>query len=1149
MGLTAFDTSANLFLSMQKNRLAVAALLAAGFLFSVASNPLSAADEDFGKGEVGDIPKLRPASDAGERAMVKMKPAPGLKVSLWAAEPMMANPVALTFDDKGRCYVIETWRFEHGVIDMRGHADWLDDDLASTTVEDRLKLVHRKMGPNARTFAQEPDVVRLLEDTAGVGKADKSSVFAEFKDMADGVAAGICVRKNDVYVTNIPNLWLLKDTTGSGHADVKKVLSYGYGVRYNFLGHDLHGPRFGPDGKLYFSIGDRGVNIEKSVDGRHVKNVESGSVFRCNADGSGLEIFATGLRNPQSLAFDEYGNLFTGDNNPDYGDPARWVYVVEGGDSGWRVGYQWDHNPVGGGPWMWEKLWITQDKSNAAYLIPPIADKGAGPSGVAYYPGTGLSPAYDRHFFECDFRGGFTGSGVHTFTMEPQGAGFRIANEKEFLWDTLATDICFGPAGGAYVTDWVQGWKVSGVGRIYHVTDPEAMKDPIVEQVKNLLAEGFEKRSPEELIKLLAHRDQRVRREAQFELADRGAAMAPLLATFAVGPRQTSRAQEYHVVLETAHENATGTEDLRQLARIHAIWALGQIAEKSPAALDPIVSILDDADAEIRAQAARVLGDHRDAKAYDGFLKMLEDSNLRDRYFAAMGLAKLGRKEALPAIVNMIRENADKDVYVRHAGVTVLTDVDDWDAIQSAAKDESRSVRLAALLAMRRLARPEVASFLHDSDPQLVLEAARAINDLPIVAALPQLAALIRDLKLPDFVMLRVVNANYRLGTPEAAEALAKFAADPAAPQRWRIEALTDLQDWAKPFERDRVTDFVRPLPERDANVARQAAGQAVAAILNGAPDRVRVAALSLIQKLGVNDSTVLLHLVADNNLSTDVRIGALQALAGQNDPKLPEAIDAAMKNPIDGLRAAAIEAMARLPDAASRIEPLLDKGTVREQQAAYVALGATPGKSADDAIAKSLDEFLAHQVRPELQLDVLDAAAKRQSPEIQQRLQKVEASWDTAADSLAPWRVSLQGGDATSGDKIFHERSDASCLRCHTVHGTGGIVGPVLDGIGTKQNRDYLLESIVYPNAKIAPGFEGVIVRLKDGKAVTGIVKKETPDQLELLDANGQKIEINKSDIQSRERGQSAMPEGFGKILSKRDLRDLVEYLASLKT
>ncbi|HSU66442.1 MAG TPA: HEAT repeat domain-containing protein, partial [Tepidisphaeraceae bacterium] len=947
---------------------------------------------------------------------------------------------------------------------------------------------------------------------------------------------------------NIPNLWLLKDTKGTGHADFKKSLSYGYGVRYNFLGHDLHGPRFGPDGKLYFSIGDRGVNIEKSVDGRKVENTESGSVFRCNADGSGLEIFATGLRNPQCLAFDEYGNLFTGDNNPDYGDPARWVYVVEGGDSGWRVGYQYDHNPVGGGPWMAEKLWITQDKSNAMYLIPPIADKGAGPSGVAYYPGTGLSKDYDRHFFECDFRGGFTGSGVHTFTMEPQGAGFKIANEKEFIWDSLATDIVFGPAGGTYITDWVQGWKVSGVGRIYHVFDPEAMKDPIVAEVKNLLADGFEKRSPEELVKLLAHPDQRIRQEAQFELADRGASVVPLLARrAAILLPQADDTGVPDTTLKAGQPDAAGYQRLN-LARIHAIWALGQIGSKSPSALDSIVPLLADSNPEIRAQASRVLGDHRVAKAYDGFIKLLSDSNLRDRYFAAIGLSKLGRKQALGPIVNMIRENDDKDVYVRHAGVMALVNLNDPATLRAAANDSSRSVRLAALLALRRLGQPEVSKFLHDSDPQLVLEAARAINDLPIPAALPQLAALVDNIKLPDFVMLRVINANFRLGTPEAAAALAKFAGNAEAPEKWRVEALKDLESWQTPGARDRVTNLVRPLPDRDPKIARDAAGPAIGAILNGAPDKVRVAALSLIQKLGVSDSSVLLRLTSDTKLSPDVRIAAIDALAAQNDPKLSGAIDTAMQDHNDRVRAAGIVALAKLPDGAARIEPLLGKGTLRERQAAFAALGVASGKSADDALAGWLDKMLANQVAPDVQLDVLDAAARRQAPEVQQRLQKVEGRWDVAADSLAPFRVALQGGDAAAGDKIFHERSDASCLRCHTIHHTGGIVGPVLDGIGTRQAREYILESIVYPNAKIAPGFESVIIRLKNGQTVTGIVKKETDQQVELVDADAHKIEVSKSEIASRERGQSAMPDGFGKTLNKRDVRDLVEYLSSLK-
>jgi quinoprotein glucose dehydrogenase len=1107
---------------MLKSRTVIITIFATLIAASTSNLRSQSTSEDFGKFDPGQVPEPKPASDAGERAIAKMRPAPGLKVELWAAEPMLANPVALNFDNKGRCYLVETWRFEHGVIDLRNHMDWLDDDLASKSVEDRIALVRRKMGPNYRSFAKFPDVVRLLEDTRGEGKADKSTVFAEFHGLADGIAAGVVTRKDNVYLTNIPNLWLLRDTKGTGKADEQKSLSYGYGIRYNFIGHDLHGPRFGPDGKLYFSIGDRAANVTQSVDGSHVENLESGSVFRCNPDGSKLEIFATGLRNPQSLAFDEYGNLFSGDNNPDYGDPARWVYVVEDGDSGWRVGYQYNHNPVGGGPWMNERLWQVQSNSTAAYLIPPVADLGAGPSGVAYYPGTGLSKEYERHFFECDFRGGFTGSGVHTFTLEPDGAGFKLTHLKNFIWDTLATDIVFGPQGGVYLTDWVEGWHVTGVGRIYHVFDSEVMNEPIVKEVKDLLATGFEKREPAELIKLLSHRDQRVRQEAQFELADRGASMiAPL--------------------------SAPATKGESQLARIHAMWALGQIAEKNPDALKSVLPLISDPDAEIRAQAARLLGDHHVADAYDGLLKLLTDSHLRVRYFAAMGLGKLGTADAIPALITMLRENADKDVYVRHAGVDALVRLNNWDAIAGAAKDESRSVRMASLLAMRRLGRSEISQFLHDSDKQLVLEAARAINDLPIKGALPELASMLRKAEWPDYVMIRVVNANYRLGGADNARALAGYAADPSAPRRWRVAALQDLADWAKPGLRDRVTNATRPLPDRDPSVAREAAGPILASVLHNQPSSVIVAALDVIKKLNVRDASVLMQLAGDQTLSADVRAGAVSTMAAQNDPKLSDMVNLALKDPDEHVRSAAIVAMAKLPDAASRMIPLLDNGSVHEQQAAFEALGQIEGKAADSAIADWMDKLLLHHVKPELELDVLDAAQNRKVPQVAAKVERYNKLLSTS-DPLAPYRVALQGGDAAEGGKIFRLRTDVSCIRCHTVNGTGGIVGPVLDGVGTRQNRQYLLESIVYPNAQIAKGFEGVILKLKDGRVLTGVVKKETDKDLQIIDADSHETTVPLADIALRQRGQSAMPEGLAQLLSRRDLRNLVEFLANLK-
>jgi quinoprotein glucose dehydrogenase len=189
------------------------------------------------------------------------------------------------------------------------------------------------------------------------------------------------------------------------------------------------------------------------------------------------------------------------------------------------------------------------------------------------------------------------------------------------------------------------------------------------------------------------------------------------------------------------------------------------------------------------------------------------------------------------------------------------------------------------------------------------------------------------------------------------------------------------------------------------------------------------------------------------------------------------------------------------------------------------------------------MNDLLAGKIPAELQLDVLDAASKRDA--LKPLVAKFEALLDPT-DPIARWKVCLTGGDAEEGKKVFLERAEVSCVRCHKIRGEGGEVGPELTGLGKKNGRAYLLTSIVFPNAAIAQGFENVLLNLKGGLSYAGIIKSETADEILLNSAEDGLVKVKKSEIQSREKGLSGMPEGFGELLSKQDLRNVIEFLAT---
>ena len=230
---------------------------------------------------------------------------------------------------------------------------------------------------------------------------------------------------------------------------------------------------------------------------------------------------------------------------------------------------------------------------------------------------------------------------------------------------------------------------------------------------------------------------------------------------------------------------------------------------------------------------------------------------------------------------------------------------------------------------------------------------------------------------------------------------------------------------------------------------------------------------------------------------------------------------------------------------------PLLAKvlkdGTLVEKQGAFAILGDIQGKEADELLAQALGGLLMKELPPEMHLDLLDAAAKRQAANIKEKLAAFEAA-RPKGDELARWRETLVGGDAERGRNIFLNKAEVTCQKCHKVQGVGGDVGPELTGIGAKQKRDYLLESIVLPNKQIAKGYETVELLLSNGKSAVGIIKAEDEKEVRLMTPEGQLITVAKSIIDERRKTKSAMPEDVVKYLSKSELRDLVEFLASLK-
>ncbi len=679
-----------------------------------------------------------------------------LKIFAEKGESGIITPTALCFDDEGALYLAESPRFGQQVLDARNHRYWLLDDLKSRSVADRLAL-HEKWKDKVplETMRGNSERIRKFTDTDGDGKSDTVSVYADgFDQVEDGTGAGVFELAGKVYFSCIPKLYMLEDTDADGKSDKREVIADGFGVKIWFSGHDMNGFALGNDGRIYATIGDRGFNIV-TREGVKYELPNRGAVIRFEPDGTGLEVIHTGLRNPKEIAFDDFGNGITVDNNSDQGDKARLVYVMDGADSGWNSGHQAMfsfHKEIGldeapANMWTSEKMDLTRNDLQPAFMIPPVANITSGPSGLTYYPGSGFLESQRGRFLICDYRGNQPASGIWSFEVEEEGAGMKLVDHYLFNKGVAATDVEYDYEGRLFVTDNITGWGAERSGRVYSLT-AEGGATP---EVAKLMREGFSQRPNDELSALLGHADRRVRLRAQLALTRKRGGTKALVA-------------------------ATGEGEL--MPRLHALWGLGILARKAGEipARDALVSLLRDKEPEIRAQAVKALGEVEGVEGSQ-LSRRLRDNSDRVKAFAALAIGRRKYVIATPELVGLLEENADKDLYLRHACVMGLLGAADEEQISKLSGNESVAVRLASVIALRRLSSPFLEIFLNDSDPKVVDEAIRAIHEAPVRELRPALAKLLGEIvdgkrshPLTPMIARRLIHSAFRQGGKDQAE-------------------------------------------------------------------------------------------------------------------------------------------------------------------------------------------------------------------------------------------------------------------------------------------------------------------------------------------------------------------------------------------
>jgi putative membrane-bound dehydrogenase-like protein len=569
-----------------------------------------------------------------------------LVIDLVAKEPEIVTPTGIAVDESGRIWIIENNTHERPA-NYRG----------ATT-----------------------DRIRVFSRFDGGSLPKQITTFAEGFKNSMGLTLG---RDGAVYLVTRSEIYLLRDTKGSGVADERKVIVK-LVTEATYPHNGLCGFAWDGLGNLYFGLGEnRGADYQLvGTDGTTLSGGgEGGSIYRCRPDGTRLVRIATGFWNPFGLTFDAFGRLFAVDNDPDSRGPCRLMHIIQGGD----YGYRYRNGRKGIHP-------FTAWNGELPGTLPMVAGTGEAPCGIVAYESTGLPAEYRGDLLVASWGDHV----IERFRLTSRGASFISKAEPIVRGgeDFRPVGIATGPDGSLYVSDWVdKSYPVHGKGRIWRVR----MKSPAFDD--GLLPSQVSALSNTRLKSLLSHLKQEIRTAARETLV-------------------AKKDEGWKLLAEVIQDSQS------KRAKMQALWAAGP-HEGQYAALLLYLGVRDKTP-EVRAEALRILGPR--CLAIDTPTQRFreEDFLLKPALRDPSPLVQLNATLQLKSEASlgaMIPRLADKDPFLAGAALELLGRPENTGLLLPHVAALNPKLRVGILLALRRAActegRAKLPKFLADEDPEV----------------------------------------------------------------------------------------------------------------------------------------------------------------------------------------------------------------------------------------------------------------------------------------------------------------------------------------------------------------------------------------------------------------------------------------------